>query len=194
MVIPAKFDWAGNFGTNGLAHAGEGDREFVIDRKGDIVASTDDRARAQALIEGRAFMPRSTTFRDPTGATYHKTMHALLDDKGQLLTEYVYDSTRDFSEGLACVQQNDKWGCIDKQSKWVVRPIYDDIRGRFRDGLLPVKKGDHWGLIDNTGAVKCDFKFYDVAYSFCDGFLGVRIGGKCGYIDRTGKYLWEPTE
>ncbi|MBK7505882.1 MAG: WG repeat-containing protein [Bacteroidetes bacterium] len=39
----------------------------------------------------------------------------------------MYDDVFGFSEGLACVKKNDKYGFIDKTSKEVIPLIYDDF-------------------------------------------------------------------
>ena len=59
---------------------------------------------------------------------------------------FIYDDALTFSEGLAPVKKDGKWGCVDKTGKEVVPPIYDGARGG-EDGLAAVKKDGKWGFI-----------------------------------------------
>ena len=82
--------------------------------------------------------------------------------------------------GLFPVQQNGKWGFINKDGKMVIEPQFDDIvqynhdttdekaQESFSEGLACV----------NVGATQKDF--------------GMMSGGKWGYIDTTGKLVIPP--
>jgi hypothetical protein len=96
-----------------------------------------------------------------------------------------YESTGDFSEGLARVKLNGKWGYIDKTGKEVI-PLKYDHAGNFYEGLADVKLNDKWGYIDKTGKEVIPLK-YDDAGNFDEGLAYVKMNGKYGYIDKTGK-------
>ena len=70
--------------------------------------------------------------------------------KIQPITFTQYKNIGDFSEGLARVKLNDKWGFIDKTGKEVVPPKYDET-GNFHEGLAKVKLNGKYGFIDTTG-------------------------------------------
>jgi hypothetical protein len=55
-----------------------------------------------------------------------------------------------FSEGLARVELNGKWGYIDKEGKEVIPIKYDWARS-FSEGLACVKLNGKWGYIDKEG-------------------------------------------
>ena len=57
-----------------------------------------------------------------------------------------------FSEWLAAVQANGKWGYIDQNGKEVIKPQYDH-GGTFSSGMAAVRKGDQWSFIDQNGKV-----------------------------------------
>lgn len=100
-----------------------------------------------------------------------------------------YDDVGYFSEGLAAVEKDGKWGYIDKMGKEVVPCIYDDVE-TFSDGVAFVREGIYWGLIDKTGKKVIPCKYLDApwfTYCFCDGIAEVNEGGKWGFIDKTGK-------
>lgn len=70
----------------------------------------------------------------------------------------------DFSEGLAPVKLNDKWGFIDVNGNIVVEPKYgSDLDAPFyKNGLTRVYSPEQkaWGYLDKSGNVAIDFKFY----------------------------------
>lgn len=55
-----------------------------------------------------------------------------------------------FSDGLAVVKKDGKYGFIDRTGKEVIPLIYDDAYG-FYDGLAAVEKDGKMGYIDRTG-------------------------------------------
>ena len=110
------------------------------------------------------------------------------------VTEIVpckYDAVYDYSEGLAAVELNGKWGYIDKTGKEVIPCQYDDTWG-FEDGLAAVaiktSDGDQHGFIDKTGKVVVPFgKYENLTLGFSEGMASVDINGKWGFIDTAGK-------
>ena len=90
-----------------------------------------------------------------------------------------------FSDGLAAVELNDKFGFIDKTGKEVIPLIYDNAYS-FSNGLAVVALNGKYGFIDETGREVIPFK-YDGAKAFSEGLARVLLKNKCGYIDETGK-------
>ena len=60
-----------------------------------------------------------------------------VDSAGAFLFNKQFERVSAFSEGLASVEQNGKWGFINTQGEVVVPCIYD-IAGSFSEGLAPV--------------------------------------------------------
>lgn len=69
-----------------------------------------------------------------------------------------------FSEDLAQVRQNYKYGFIDKKGR-VVIPFQFDATGSFSEGLVQVWQDGKCGFIDKKGKVVVPFRF-DTADSF----------------------------
>ena len=100
-----------------------------------------------------------------------------------------YDFTSKFSEGLAAVVLNGKWGFIDKNGNEVIPLIYDKALN-FSRGLAAIKKDGKWGFIDKTGneVIPCR---YDEVTDFIEGLAKVKLDDKEGVIDRFGNELWK---
>lgn len=85
-----------------------------------------------------------------------------INTKGELIIPCIYESGEDdygmtmniavhsFSEDLAAVCQDSKWGYIDKRGNVIISLKYD-FAGRFSEGLARVRIGKTWGYIDKQG-------------------------------------------
>ena len=99
-----------------------------------------------------------------------------------------YDNAGDyFSEGLAVVELNGKYGFIDKSGKVVIPIKYDDAWS-FSEGLAEVSLNWKYGFIDKSGKVIIPIK-YDYAWSFSEGLAKVTLNWKYGFIDKSGKVI-----
>lgn len=103
----------------------------------------------------------------------------------ELLIPANYDYAYSFSEGLANVRKDGKWGFIDKLGKTVIPFIYDDAE-LFYAGLASVAKDGKYGYIDRSGKTVIPF-LYDYADYYSFGLARVKKAGKWGYIDKSGK-------
>ena len=63
-----------------------------------------------------------------------------------------YDDVGSFSEGLAWVGKDGKYGFVDKQGKLVIPLDYGNA-GSFSEGLALVEKNRKLGFIDKKGNV-----------------------------------------
>ncbi|MDR1056954.1 MAG: WG repeat-containing protein [Prevotellaceae bacterium] len=103
-----------------------------------------------------------------------------------------YDGFERFSEGLARVSLNGKYGYIDKTGKRVIPLKYQEA-GDFHEGLALVKLDGKCGYIDKAGNAVVPFKYdkvrdnYDrLLGDFHEGLACVSLDGKYGYVDKTG--------
>jgi WG containing repeat len=177
--------------SNRLAMIEVKDQFGFIDTKGDFVISpsylwaqgfSEDRTRV--IVDGPCVRPG---FEYPCdfGETLGKTTpeqkvpgckFRFIDKSGTFIGTNGYDDTRDFSEGLAAVQKDGKWGFIDKAGKLVVPFKFGSV-GSFSDGLARVAEGGmwedkRWGYIDATGRIVIPFQF-ERAEDFSDGLAPV---------------------
>jgi len=106
-------------------------------------------------------------------------------ETGEVVIKAIYDDVAgSFSEGLAKVKLNDKFGFIDATGKVVVEIKYDYLAA-FSEGLAYVALNDKFGFIDTTGKVVIEIE-YDDADSFREGLATVSLNGKYCSIDATG--------
>ena len=96
-----------------------------------------------------------------------------------------YQAINYFSEGLAQVELNDKWGFIDETGREIC-PCKYDWANDFEEGLSKVRINDKWGCIDTTGREICPCKYSFITY-FSEGLALVQLSGKYGFIDTSGK-------
>jgi hypothetical protein len=81
------------------------------------------------------------------------------DSKGTFLFNKQFERVNEYSEGLASVQQNGKWGYINTQGEQVLPCVYD-YAGGFSEGLARVEQNGKWSVINTEGKVivaECDW-------------------------------------
>ena len=69
---------------------------------------------------------------------------------GKLAIPAQYDSAYSFREGLAVIEQNGKYGFIDRTGTIVISTQYDDAHS-FKNNQAKVKLDDETFYIDKTG-------------------------------------------
>jgi hypothetical protein len=67
-----------------------------------------------------------------------------------MVIQPIYDFADDFTDGLARVQRNGKYGYINPKGEAAIPLVYDDARN-FSEGLASVKQNGKWGFIDPKG-------------------------------------------
>lgn len=168
-----------------------------IDKSGRVVIKPQFRA-AQDFHEGLAAVRRGNdewTFIDKEGKEITE-QHFRSDLKNSLVV------TTDFSDGLAGVKIDGKWGFIDKAGNMVISPKFDHAE-KFSEGVAAVSLECRWGYIDKAGSfvIKPQFRY---ASEFSQGLAAIdpfpssvpcpnsKSHDKLGYIDRTGKLIIAP--
>lgn len=115
-----------------------------------------------------------------------------------------------FSESLAAVKLNGKWGYLKNSGEYLVEPIYEDLIVNlpeyeidiedtimydpcFDKGLVLVRLNCKYGFLKNDGTYLVE-PIFDDANSFKPDkdTTWVKLNGKLMYINREGKYIEEP--
>ena len=125
-----------------------------------------------------------------------------INSKGELLNNKKYDKVMPFSEGLAAVSVNDKWGFVNTKGEYAIRPKYVGFAiGYFNEGLANVGVEVNsfgfptsWVFIDPEG--KEILGPYYNAGPFSNGYAEVAIvsegeDSRFGFIDRSGLFVLE---
>lgn len=119
-VIQGNFDKVSYF-SEGLAAVKQNNKWGYIDREGNMV------------IEAKFDEPRDSPKRFDCDAT------DIIGNKAEC--KYL-DNRHDFSEGLAAIYMNGKWGYIDRQGKIVIQPQFSQANN-FSERLAYVCQGEN---------------------------------------------------
>lgn len=66
---------------------------------------------------------------------------------------------------------NSKWGFVDQNNIWIIKPKFDEAKG-FSEGIAPVKKKNKWGYINQEGKFVVKPSFGN-AKQFHEGYAAV---------------------
>ncbi|MBO5348820.1 MAG: WG repeat-containing protein [Clostridia bacterium] len=124
-----------------------------------------------------------------------------IDKTGKIMIDNTnYTPVRNFSEGLAPVYKDKKYGFIDVNGNVVIDFQYDKVYD-FSEGLACVGKDGKFGYINTKGETIIDFQYDDPSIRsgayisgkdfglFIKGIACVKKDGKFGYIDTKGNVL-----
>lgn len=115
---------------------------------------------------------------------YNNTLRTIDNDYLYTL-DGRWDGAKDFSENMAAVKKDGKWGYIDCDGNVVVEPIYSSANS-FSEGLAAVQNNGKWGYIDKTGKQVIPF-ILDSTYAFSEGLAVFSQGNYYGYINTSGE-------
>lgn len=111
-----------------------------------------------------------------------------------LLTTLLFMAVIGMSQGLEPKKMEGKWGFVDKDGQWVVKPKYDEVKP-FKEDLAAVNKKGKWGFIFESGKFAIKPQFSKVT-SFSEGKAGViwirKTNGHWGFINRSGEQVIVP--
>ena len=174
LGLEAKIIGQGELADYGLVFA-DGN---AVDKDGNIKAV------------GKNFMVTGT-FSDGLCVVFIGGQAFFMDENGRLALRLApgMGFKTSFTEGLAGIAENGKFGLIDKTGKVVVEPKFDDMGIAFKDGAIVVGEMKYgrmkYGYVDKNGKTIIPPR-YDEVRSFSDGLASVRIGDKWSVIDKSG--------
>lgn len=114
----------------------------------------------------------------------HEKKYGFVDEAGNVVIGYQFESADDFYEGLAAVKKDGLYGFINQNGDIVID--FEYLKAYyFAEGLCPVKKGNNWIYINKKGK-KAIRKKFDQAYSFSEGLAATCIRDKWGFINVDG--------
>ncbi|HEY2352912.1 MAG TPA: WG repeat-containing protein [Candidatus Acidoferrum sp.] len=172
LVIPHQFETVGRF------HAGFCPAGGYIDQLGQWLIQPAFLINA-SFLEGRAI------------ASSDGENLGFIDFTGNFVVPPRFSRCGGFSEGLAAVCLDDRWGFIDRAGTLEIPTVFEGPTPRgFRDGIAGARIDDCWGFIDRSGSfvIKAE---YEQLRSFSEGRACVKQNGKWGMIDTEGKLVVE---
>lgn len=138
----------------------------------------------------------ATNFSNKIAAVKKGEKWALVNPKGEFLTDYIYtDVKRDKQNfcsryGLLWVNEGKGYRLMNTELEVVSESIYDDVMCFYEEGLGAVCLNGKWGFADRQGQIVISPAF-DAADSFQLGYAPVKKGGLWGYVGEDGKMLIE---
>lgn len=138
MISPTFYDVKEGFRENKCAVALRSKQWIYINKKGkQVFAQTF--AQADAFSNGLAAVALQSK---------GKKIFGFINTTGKLAIPPKYEaySYKPFSEGLAAVKQNGRWGFINKQGQMVIKAQFEEV-GSFKEGKCRVRYQGKWGMI-----------------------------------------------
>lgn len=116
--------------------------------------------------------------------------HAYFDSNGKIVLPFQnkYESYGNFTEGLARVRINDKWGYIDKAGQEIIMPQFHFAEEFSNDIAIVRNIEDKHGAIDKTGKLIIDYQFR-ILTKFENGYARFGDYKTYGLIDKSGKIV-----
>ncbi|MBN2571704.1 MAG: WG repeat-containing protein [Ignavibacteriales bacterium] len=116
-----------------------------IDKTGKIIIKP-FHTKAYNFFEGLALVEKWEGTSEPT--------RRYINNDGKIIIDLATDFTDagDFSNGLAFIRKNKKYGYIDKTGKIVIKPQFE-WPSNFSEGLAYVRKNGKYGFIDKSGKI-----------------------------------------
>lgn len=112
---------------------------------------------------------------------------AIINENGNLVTEYIFEDIKLDVKGIAfrndrgIAKINGKYFLIDSKGTKIVEASWDDADAFNSNMIAAVKKGNSWGFIDAKGTVVVDY-IYSGAQSFSNGMAAVSVANEWGFI------------
>jgi len=147
-----------------------------IDKTGRVVINPEHDILNGSFSEGFAAVQFITNM----GVDY-----VLMDKTGKTLLVVQDFQLRGFSDGLAAVKKDGKWGYVDTNGRFLIAAQFDEAES-FSEGLAAVKVDTKWGYIDRHGRMVIKPTFDSGAREFSEGLALVFMNDGCAYIDNTG--------
>ena len=116
--------------------------------------------------------------------------YGYLNQKGEVVIDFLYDGVESFYNGVAIVKVSGKYFLINKDGKPINNQKYDNLKFDHKGGLYIFMRNTKYGLLSLDGTILLDAIYDDIGY-FSEGVAIVKNGNKYGFIDKKGKQIVE---
>jgi len=113
------------------------------------------------------------------------------DNNKNIFLNAKYDDAYAFSEGLAAVKINGKWGFINHNGVEIIPPVKYEKAGSFSEGLCMICQNGKWGFIDKKGEEIIPPVKFERVGKFSEGLAMAYENNKYGYINKKGETIIE---
>lgn len=113
-----------------------------------------------------------------------------IDLAGNVAVPFDFEVAYPYSNGMAAVRKNNKYGFIDEFGALTIPCQYDDVKWGFINGNAWVKKNGYWGMIDKKGNILPSAQFcYDkiIAFDYYSGAADVSRWSHTYFFNDMGK-------
>lgn len=123
------------------------------------------------------------------GAVKQGDRWALINRKGELVTEFIYDEVVQNSKGICsvnkmiAVRQGNAFFFVNEKGERLSENTYEAAKAFEAEDLCAVCVNGKWGYIDQSEQMVIECSYED-ARSFTNGYAAVMKNGIWGYIDR----------
>lgn len=143
----------------------------------------------QRFVEKTDFVyDDATPFYKSVGAVRKGDKWALINRRGELITEFVFDEVVQNSKGICsvnqmiAVRQGSAFFFVNEEGERVSGNDYEAVKAFETDEPCAVCVNGKWGYIDQSEQMIIECSYED-ARSFTNGYAAVRQNGIWGYID-----------
>ncbi len=193
-----------------------GSQTYVISEKGYKTAQPEEDCQQLGILSGNRILAQrngkygylnadheavgefawddATHFANGIAAVKRGEKWALINTRGELLTDYIYtDVKRDAHNfcsryGLLWVNEGSGYYLLDEELEPLGEALYEDVRCFYEEGAAAVCHNGKWGFADRQGQLVVPYTFDD-ADSFQIGYAPVKLGGLWGYVAEDGSVL-----
>lgn len=199
VIVPFNYDHISNF-SNDLAKVGNvsnSDGEILygfVDRRGDLVI---DLKYQQKNGNPRGGFSEGLALVAIINKNSHYTTRFFINKQDEIIipASNSYDFIGRFSEGMAAIKRDNKYGFIDKNGDVVIDCIFDKY-SQFSEGLACIQLNGESGFIDKSGKIVINFNLpvhgaHIFGMKFNNGIVPIWLNDRLGYINRSGIQFWE---
>lgn len=174
---------------NGVAECTDTQQTIEVDTPGNLAAW----AQQDCIYLGTIYDRKQDVIFDEDYAKY-----SYFKANGELLVPQEFDWAEKFSNGLARVRIGDKYGCIDKEGKYVIAAQYDELGYLADNGLIWFKTDKKYGYMNQAGEIIIKPQFDDALSFDENGLAQVKIYDSdnilwhWGIINENGDFVTKP--